>query len=217
MTLPLELGHVTDDYARRALEQISLRWPAAPDRRTPVAVLPSNPADGQEIYYQTTAMQALGVVWHLRYRAYQADVVTLNPSSSKWEFVGGAPWFLHTTAVVSYTTGATTFTAGPALAAPQITVPVLGDYIVTGAVSAQSATATADFRVLLHVAGVANGTLGAGGATGTGMFTFSGGLGRALTLATGNVLDIRIAANTVSRPLDVHDRYLSLLPVRLGP
>jgi hypothetical protein len=47
MTLPLELGQVSDPSARRALEQISLRWPPG----FPVlAALPASGVTGQAVF-----------------------------------------------------------------------------------------------------------------------------------------------------------------------
>lgn len=44
MTLALELGQVTDPSARRALEQISLRWPTSTGTGTPGPPGPAGPA-----------------------------------------------------------------------------------------------------------------------------------------------------------------------------
>ena len=49
-----------------------------------VTSLPGSPIDGQEVYYQSAAMAADGVVWHLRYRASSS-------SAYKWEYLGGPP------------------------------------------------------------------------------------------------------------------------------
>jgi hypothetical protein len=46
MTLPLELGQVSDPSARRALEQISLRWPGA-TTGTPGPAGPTGPTGPQ--------------------------------------------------------------------------------------------------------------------------------------------------------------------------
>ena len=52
MSLSLELGQVADDHARRALEQISLRWPDPP--RVPlVTALPGNAALGAVVFLTT--------------------------------------------------------------------------------------------------------------------------------------------------------------------
>jgi hypothetical protein len=45
--------------------------------------------DGRTIKF--LADQTAGVVWDLRYRHFQADGVTVNPSSYKWEYIGGPP------------------------------------------------------------------------------------------------------------------------------
>jgi len=60
--------------------------------KTPIlTALPAvtNADDGLEINYLADA--ANGIVWRLRYRAFQADGVTPNPSAYKWEYIGGPP------------------------------------------------------------------------------------------------------------------------------
>lgn len=57
-----------------------------------VTALPGSPYDGQVILLQTAAMLAKGIVWVFRYRAFQADGVTANPSAYKWECIGGPDW-----------------------------------------------------------------------------------------------------------------------------
>lgn len=58
MTLALELGQVSDPSARRALEQISLRWPksaaaAGAAGITVVGSLPASGTDGQAVFLST--------------------------------------------------------------------------------------------------------------------------------------------------------------------
>lgn len=48
-----------------------------------VSALPVAPIDGQEIYFQTVAMAADGICWHLRYNAASSSLY-------KWEFIGGS-------------------------------------------------------------------------------------------------------------------------------
>lgn len=47
-----------------------------------VTALPSNPLEGQEIYYGADATNS--AIWHLRYRGAKSG-------SYKWEYLGGAP------------------------------------------------------------------------------------------------------------------------------
>lgn len=58
MVLPLELGQVSDPTARRALEQISLRWPTSAAAAgaagiTVVGTLPPSGSDGQAVFLTT--------------------------------------------------------------------------------------------------------------------------------------------------------------------
>jgi hypothetical protein len=57
-----------------------------------VSALPGSPYHGQVVVLQTAAMLAKGIEWVFRYRAFQADGVTANPSAYKWEFLGGPEW-----------------------------------------------------------------------------------------------------------------------------
>jgi|GEM_PF-5745902 hypothetical protein len=113
------------------------------DTRVPlVTVLPANPVDGQEVYFLADATN--GVIWRLRYRAYQADGTTPNPSTFKWEVVGGAPLLSATdTTIRQLPAGTTTYTA--LTGALSITVPLAGDYDVTimGDMNLQTAGAIA--------------------------------------------------------------------------
>jgi hypothetical protein len=83
-----------------------------------VTSLPGSPYDGQEVYLQTAAMAAVGVAWHLRYRAAAVG-------SYKWEFLGGAP--MATSRDTTFTTGSTTYTAVGSL---DIAIPRSGEYEV---------------------------------------------------------------------------------------
>lgn len=83
-----------------------------------VTALPSNPVDGQEIYYAADATN--GVIWHLRYRA-------ASSSSYKWEFVGGPPLFAFVATAQSTTSGSYTALS---TAGPSVSLPLAGDYDV---------------------------------------------------------------------------------------
>lgn len=91
-----------------------------------VTSLPSNPLDGQEVYYLADA--ANGMIWHLRYRA-------ASSSAYKWEFVGGSPFnmqldtstILNTFPVVGSTGYGYATAAGGSRSAP-----LAGDYLIEG-------------------------------------------------------------------------------------
>lgn len=85
--------------------------------------------DGRTIKF--LADQTAGVVWDLRYRHFQADGVTVNPSSYKWEFVGGPMLTSSATssAQVNPVTGAWQDLNLPG---PDIVAPLSGEYEVAG-------------------------------------------------------------------------------------
>jgi hypothetical protein len=91
-----------------------------------VSALPGSPIDGQEVYYQNTAMGESGVTWLLRYRAASA-------STHKWEFVGGPDW----TKGPSGTVTITAIEEKPLEGGPEIVVPLTGDYVANMAMSMQ--------------------------------------------------------------------------------
>ena len=84
----------------------------------PVSALPSNPADGEECFFQSAGMANQGDVWHLRYRA-------TSPSAYKWEYVGGAPIHDNITTTENYASAATGDLATPG---PSVTLPLAGDF-----------------------------------------------------------------------------------------
>ena len=92
---------------------------------TYVTTLPSNPVDGQEIYYAADAGNS--VIWHLRYRA--------AGGTYKWEYVGGSQMIAKDQSqrtAASVANG--TFTSTPT--ALNITAPLTGDYIASGGCTA---------------------------------------------------------------------------------
>jgi hypothetical protein len=95
MTLQLELGQVRDDYARRALEQISMQLPASGGGGSGgvtlgppiVTSLPVNGPDGETVILRNADMDANGCAWQARRRSLNGG----------WDFIGGAPYRLRGT------------------------------------------------------------------------------------------------------------------------
>jgi hypothetical protein len=83
-----------------------------------VSTLPSSPADGDTIYYQTAGMASLGAAWTLRYRS--------GGGTYKWEFVGGSPLYASAAGSVAATTATPTAKTG----GPSFTVPLAGTYLL---------------------------------------------------------------------------------------
>jgi len=80
--------------------------------------------DGQEVYFQNSAMATDGVMWHLRYRAASANY--------KWECIGGGPWGTVAINDASSTGSGSGWssTIGDGAGAVGINLPLAGDYMV---------------------------------------------------------------------------------------
>lgn len=81
-----------------------------------VDTLPSSPTDGDVVYFQNAAMEALGIVWTFRYR-------DASSSDHKWEYVGGAP--LHIYEATQYNSTSSSFVA---MGSQTIVAPLDGEY-----------------------------------------------------------------------------------------
>jgi len=81
-----------------------------------ITSLPTNPVDGQEIYFLADATNS--IIWHFRYRAGSA-------SAYKWEFMGGSR-LQHS--VFTREASSSTSAVDLATVGPTITVPLAGDY-----------------------------------------------------------------------------------------
>lgn len=138
--LPQDDEVLDEPRLRRALEEIQIRLDTrdeAVDKAVaPVALvtaLPSAPANGTTVDYQSAAMAVDGVRWRLTYNAQSA-------SAYKWEFVGGTPLFSEVATSESTTSG--TY-VDLATVGPSVTTPLAGDYDVTiEAVAASSAVSS---------------------------------------------------------------------------
>lgn len=82
-----------------------------------VTALPSPAYDGQDVFYLADATR--GIVWHLKYRAGQAY---------PWTFVGGP--CLISQIDESYGANLTAY-PGASIGGPSVTIPRLGDYIMS--------------------------------------------------------------------------------------
>ena len=171
-----------------------------------VSALPAGPADGQEVYFQSTPMAAVGVVWHLRYRA-----AATGPYP--WELVGGTPLIFESSST-SETTTSTAYT-DLATPGPQLTAPLAGDYLIEfGAGLASSTGVTARVSVDFGPAAPAN-------ADNLLLLTNSAGAAaqqsRKLapkSLPAGQV--VKMVYNTDSGTATFQKRWLSIFPRRVG-
>lgn len=171
-----------------------------------VSALPAAPADGQEVYFQSTSMAAVGVAWHLRYRA-----AATGPYP--WELVGGTP-LIYEMSSTSETTSSTTY-ADLATVGPQLTAPLAGDYLIEfGAGLASSTGVTARASVDFGPAPATNAD---------NILLLSGIAGAAAqesrklapkAIAAGQV--VKMVYNTDSGVATFQKRWLSLYPRRVG-
>lgn len=169
----------------------------------------ATPVDGDERYFQTAAMKTLGVMWKFRYNASSA-------SSYKWEFVGGGYLSAQASAGVSYTTSATPYSYGAALAVPQVTFPLSGDFRARWQCGGQIGTSQpGDLRVAMFVNAVAKGT--AFGSTSSGLPNFAmPGEVPVTGVLEGQVADLRLTASIASANVSVWERGISVQPIRVA-
>lgn len=123
-------------------------WPTGPmgpyGAPTLVSVLPTSPADGDEIYFQTAAMGVDGIAWHLRYNA-------ASGSAYKWECVGPADLHAFANASENFTgTAPADFAGGPSL-----TLPLAGDYLASWGGNAGHSGSNQSARLLVAATGFA--------------------------------------------------------------
>jgi hypothetical protein len=90
-----------------------------------VTALPGSPYNGQVVDF--LADQTNGVVWRLRFRSLQSDGVTPNPSSFKWEYIGGSD--LRATVDAQQSQGISGY-ANLTTVGPSIALPLSGDWDV---------------------------------------------------------------------------------------
>lgn len=171
-----------------------------------VSVLPSNPFDGQEIYYQSAAMAANGEIFHLRYRAASA-------SGNKWESISGSK--LVTQGVSGSTTSATPTPVGTG-----ITVPLAGDYDVEwGGMFGR--TISTEWNHIYMYAGdgtrVTQGLYWTRATTGAADLQIPmSGIERIAGIAAGAVWKHRIANSNAAGQVNLNGGWIAMKPVRVG-
>jgi hypothetical protein len=182
-----------------------------------VTALPSNPVDGQEVYFRCDASgDGASIIWHLRYRAGSSQ-------ANKWEFVGGPPMFHHTGSQANTTSVTTQGFVDSGGAGPVMTVPLAGVYLVRAGYEGWSAVAGRNAQAGIGVAGATDPT--------TDPVNYN--WGNASSSAAGVQNDAKwefqtrgnIVAGTVFKMLFWRDaiaaytfrqRYLAITPVRVG-
>lgn len=169
-----------------------------------VSILPSTPTDGQEVYFQNTAMGEKGIVWHLRFRTASAE--------HKWEFVGGPAMSKGPEGSVEFALKEEKALAG----GPSLTVPLAGEYEVRLSLYAQlREAATTEPLGFLRKGGTASGVP---------LFRFAASSTFALTRQT-NAAIVTLAASDVltigckleqAQKVTFAEGQLAIIPVRVG-
>lgn len=178
-----------------------------------VSALPGG-TDGDEVYYQSAAMALDGVMWHLRYRAASTSIY-------KWEIVGGGTQLSSEVAAEESTLSGAFVDL--ATVGPQITVPLAGDYMVSGFVDAYS-VASADAA---PYAAVKFGAAAINGADRVYLYRpgnvaqgFRGGVGGRTfrrTIAANALVKLMYSnANNTGANVYFGSRVLQIAPIRVG-
>lgn len=178
-----------------------------------VETLPINPVDGQEVYFQTSAMATKAIIWKLRYRAE-------STAARKWEFVGGAPLMEENNGDVALTLGSSGFVYQDLANSPNIILPMSGVYSVafgchtviqTGAANSEldlqifSSTNVAVTEFLRSFVGV------------VGTFEWPVMRESVVTVSALTELKMRVAGNsTVASGYRTNARFMRAIPLRLG-
>lgn len=167
-----------------------------------VSALPGSPVDGQEVYYQSTAMATNGIVWQLRYRAASASIY-------KWEYVGGTPLYHDIPTNEAFNNVATP--VDPATPGPTVTPALAGDYDASMGCNFFAAAAS---NVQIHLIRMSDTTavlrIDASVAGPSAAFTFA--RNGKITVATAAIeYRMRYVGNGNTR-----DRWLRMIPIRVG-
>ena len=184
--------------------------PGAPGARAPLAAaLPVSPNDGDEIYYQSPALAAHGIVWHLRFRA-------ASVSPYRWEFVGGGS--LHDLVGARETTTSMAYTTLPT-PGPSLAVPLAGDYLVHfGARLNNTAPGGASSMALATNGVVAPGTAVESYQTGDAAHvTHNSAVEiKRSALAANDVLSARYLSVFAGGTGTFESRFIRITPIRVG-
>jgi len=178
---------------------------------TLVAALPGSPTEGQEVYFQNAAMEADGIVWHLRYRGKNADNSN-NASAYKWEVLGEpAPLWAEDPNVT------TTNQTGNVDPSNPVTknLPLAGDYMIEHGWSGSNNAANGTNYQALTIGG-ANTVLDDAQMSEANANLLMGAHRklRKLAQAAGAAVKIQHRVNTGTGTF--YRRYLAITPIRVG-
>jgi len=182
-------------------------WVSLSGTSTLVTSLPSSPVDGEIIDY--LANSSNGIVWRFRYRAASA-------SAYKWEFIGGGQLDSYIT-----TQQSTSSTTTVGLSGPSVTVPLAGDYLVTGGAIIAENTAgnlagfifkgTGDSDVAWSSTYIYN-TLALANTYGSS----ASGIQKKTAQSAGQSIEMRYAVSNASTIGYFSNRFMTVTPIRVG-
>jgi hypothetical protein len=169
--------------------------------------------DGRTIKFLADATN--GVVWDLRYRAFQADGVTPNPSPYKWECIGPQP-LVSEAITADSSISWTTYAAPPNK--PSVVAPLAGEYVFSGGAILSSPTAAvwgALAALKFSAAAAADSELLAyfGGA-GPNDYGYSSRPALKRTVTAGQVCEMHVRASASN--FNISQKMLTMTPLRVG-
>ena len=164
--------------------------------------LPSSPVDGQVIFYDPTLGGGLGILWNLRYNSGSA-------SAYKWEFVGGSP-LSHDIATVEAVNGTN---LDAATIGPKVIPPLAGIYELTYGCNVYSTAAEQNINTRVFRMSDTTMMSGLDVALNTSNRALQLSRQAQITVLAGAV-EYRMRYTGIS--INVRERFLRLLPVRVG-
>ena len=178
-----------------------------------VTVLPTTGlVDGMEVYFQSAAMATDGILWHLRYRAAASGAY-------KWEYIGGPPIYNEVQPTGTYETASSTAYADLATVGPQVTVPLNGQYRITGSCLAYATGAIGSSAIMALKFGAAatsdNDRIGQVTTSATAATNASVGRTLASVVTAGTVLKLQYRSSNAFSP-GFSFRWLEIVPIKVG-
>jgi hypothetical protein len=204
--------------ADNVIGQFNMTFVPMPQKLDIYTQLPPLAYDGMECLLLVD--QNNGITWHLRYRAFQTDNVTPNPSAYKWEVVGSASDLF-----AEVETGENKASNGAisdlATVGPSLTIPVSGDYdfLYGMAGSANGGGAGApEAYCYLNINGVTDNTsLATLGFNNVSSGTTSAMRSKRKTAMVANqVVKLIYGANNTGGSMFLSRRWIRARPIRVG-
>lgn len=216
--LLLAVVRVTAGATSVTTAMINDRRPWAGGVPTYETTLPSPAVDGQEIYYRADSTN--GITWHLRYR----NAFNGGSATYPWEYIGGPPqWTSIATQAQanSVATGVFNSLGSAAGAAINLTVPLIGTYVVSGQgtiYTNNGANANVDVYMGFKVNSASPTTSNAGyNQQVTQNFTLVTYTDRVtVTSSSDRVIEMQFAQIGGTRNLYGNNRQLTIYPVRVA-